>query len=228
VNLSAEEREELTRFFGEFFHEIKTPLAIMRTHLEAEVSNESLPFGLRKKLVEDVEEIARINALLGDMKLLLGMENAGRQNRFTSESLLEVVMEVIERLEPIAALKAQKLALICPRNCTLKMERNKIKQLFFNLVDNAIKYSDEGSDIEVLILADPLSVEVKDRGVGVSEPMREKIFAPFVRADATGREGTGLGLAVANAIAQMHGGGIGYEPRQGGGSIFRVRFDNAF
>lgn len=221
------DRDELYRFFSEFFHEIKTPLAIMRTHLESEVTNEALPFPLRKKLVQDVEEIARINALLGDMKLLLGMESGMRQSAFAPESLLEIVMEVIEHLEPIALSKQGKIALICPSNCTVRADRHKLKQLFYNLIDNAIKYSDEGGGIEVVIHAEALCVEVKERGLGVPEAMRQKIFTPFFRVERTGRDGTGLGLAVAAAIAGLHGGDIVYEARPGGGSIFRVRFPNA-
>lgn len=221
------DRDELFRFFSEFFHEIKTPLAIMRTHLESEVTNEALPFSLRKKLVQDVEEIARINGLLGDMKLLLGMESGARQRAFTSESLLEIVMEVIEHLEPIALSKRRKIALICPSNCMVRVDRHKIKQLFYNLIDNAIKYSDAGSEIEVVIHAERLCVEVSDRGLGVPEAMREKIFTPFFRVERSGRDGTGLGLAVAAAIAEMHGGDITYEARPEGGSIFRVRFPDA-
>lgn len=223
MSLPKEHAERMQRFFGEFFHEIKTPLAIMRTHLESEINNELLPVSMRKKLVQDVEEIARINALLGDMKLLLGIDRAVRQSTFETASLLEVVMEVIERLEPIAAGKDQKIALICEANCTVAMDRNKMKQLFYNLIDNAIKYSEPEKDIEVMIHAESLCVEVCDRGIGIPDDAFEQVFMPFFRADTTGREGTGLGLAVAGAIAGMHGGSIELERRKGGGSIFRVR-----
>ncbi len=217
-------QDELHRFLGEFFHEIKTPLAIMRTHLESEVTNEALPFPLRKKLVQDVEEIARINTLLEDMKLLLGMEKRVRKHRFQPASLLEVVMEVIERLEPIASARGQKLVLICPENCTILMERNKMKQLFYNLIDNAIKYSGDSGAIEVLIHCEPKCVEVKDRGSGIPEAAADRIFDPFVRVDETGTEGSGLGLAVARAIARLHDGELSYAPRPEGGALFRVRF----
>lgn len=224
MNLPEAYQDQLRRFFGEFLHEIKTPLTIMRTHMEAEITNESLPVSVRKKLVQDVEEIARINALLGDMRLLLGLDNAVRQRAFETASLLEVVMDVIERLEPIASAKRQKIALICSVNCTLAMDRHKIKQLFYNLIDNAIKYSEPDKEIEVVIVAEPLCVEVRDRGIGIPAEAHAHIFEPFYRAERTGRDGTGLGLAVADAIALMHNGKIELEARPEGGSVFRVRF----
>jgi len=215
------------QLFSEFLHEIKTPLAIIRTHLESEIGSEHVTHAMQKKLVEDVEEIVRVNALLNDMKMILSIEQEARKEMFTYESLVEVVLDVIERLEPTAQLKQQQITLQCEDNCMLMMDKNKLMQLFYNLIENAIKYSDEHKKIEVIIDVKQLSVAIKDRGKGVPKALQEKIFEPFYRIDTKRIEGSGLGLAVANAIVLLHQGTLSCQSRKKGGTTFSVRFSNA-
>jgi len=214
------------RIFGEFLHEIKTPLTIIRTHLESEIINETVPLEVRQKLVLDVEEVARINHLVNDMKILLGENTKMLQKTFKNESLLSLVMDVVESLGPLASLKKQKISLVSQENCTVLMDEYKLKQLFFNLISNAIKYSKNNSQINVLffIEKDFISVEVKDEGMGISLQNQTKVFDAFYRVDEHAQEGNGLGLAVSNAIALMHNAKISLKSKIGKGSRFRVKF----
>lgn len=212
------------RVFGEFLHEIKTPLSILRTHLESEITNESIPLETRKKLVLDVEEIARINLLINDVKFLLGESEA--PERFQEENLLELVMDVIETLEPIASQKNQKMSLVSEYVCSIHGDKNRLKQLFYNLLSNAIKFSPEESRIDVVFEQkdDTLIISVTDNGIGISKEDQGKIFEAFYRVKDSQHEGVGLGLALCSAIVKMHHGRIELQSTLDGGSKFSVIF----
>jgi len=212
--------------FGEFLHEIKTPLAIMRTHLESEITNEAIPLEVRQKLVLDVEEIARANQLLQDMRVLLDGEHEDFRKDFKNESLLELVMDVIETLGPQAQEKKQKLSLVCEENVHINMNVYKLKQLFFNLISNAIKYTPEDNEISISFNMndEKVCVKVIDKGIGIMKEDQEKIFEAFYRVDNQKYEGTGLGLAVCMAIAKMHNTEVKIKSKLDIGSEFSICF----
>ena len=104
-------------------------------------------------------------------------------------------------------------------------DADRIEQLLTNLVSNAIKHSPTGGQVEVRTdhLLDRIRIEVRDRGEGIPEDFRSRIFGKFAMADASdnrAKDGTGLGLSIAREIARKHGGEIGFEDRNGGGTIF--------
>ena len=221
-----EYKKSLHRVFGEFLHEIKTPLAIMRTHLESEIGNELVPIEVRQKIVLDVEEIARINDLVNDVKTLIDGESDLIRSSFKRESLLELVMDVVETLDVLAQQKDQKISLVSQGNCEIMMNSFKLKQLFFNLINNAIKYTEPGGRISVVFSIDKenISVDIKDTGIGISKEEQEMVFEAFYRSPRTKQEGVGLGLAVSLAIARMHDARIQLQSQLGIGSEFKISF----
>jgi signal transduction histidine kinase len=105
-------------------------------------------------------------------------------------------------------------------------DADRLVQLVVNLLGNALKFSPAGTRVEVSVAeeGDAARTTVLDRGRGVPAEMREAIFEAFRQVEGTDarREGgTGLGLAICRAIVEQHGGTIGVEPREGGGSVFR-------
>jgi signal transduction histidine kinase len=108
----------------------------------------------------------------------------------------------------------------------------KLYQVFLNLLDNAIKYSDPGDRVDVSIMeeASSLTVRIRDTGVGIPEEDLNQLFERFYRVDkdrsrATG--GSGLGLAISKQIVEMHGGSISVRSEVGVGSIFEIRLPKA-
>lgn len=214
------------RIFGEFLHEIKTPLAIMRTHLESEISNESIPMDTRVKLVQDIEEIARMNTLINDVKFLLEDISPNEKEQFTQENLLEIVMDVVEMMEPMAQTKAIKLSLTCSDIINILVHKNRLKQLFVNLINNAIKYTPSSGSVNINITKEHNNVIVKitDSGIGIAAEYIEKIFEPFFQIQAHTSEGVGLGLALCKNICDMHNATIEVESTLEQGCSFIVTF----
>tara|TARA_R110002072_G_scaffold116942_3_gene247625 strand:+ start:13869 stop:15989 length:2121 start_codon:yes stop_codon:yes gene_type:complete len=104
-------------------------------------------------------------------------------------------------------------------------DADRLEQVLTNLVSNAIKHSPEGATVEVFLQqrGSQARVEVRDRGEGVPQDFRQRIFGKFAMADGSDnrtRGGTGLGLSIAREIAQHHGGTVSYEDRLGGGTVF--------
>jgi two-component system sensor histidine kinase KdpD len=97
-----------------------------------------------------------------------------------------------------------------------------LEQLFINLIENAIKYSDGPLEIAATFSPTEVAVELNDRGPGIPEGEQERIFEKFHRSGREGgREGVGLGLAICRAIVAVHGGQISASNRRGGGASFR-------
>jgi len=213
------------KVLGEFLHELKTPLSIIRTHLETEISNEHIPLSVRKKIVMDVEEVARLTQLIAQMKTLLSCDTTALV--FTSSSLLALLVDVIELLNPLAQEKEQKLRFIAHENIDLEMDVDKCKQLFYNLIHNAIKYTPNKGSIEVNLSQtnEAITVRIEDDGIGIKVDEREAIFEQFYRgSNTTTQEGTGLGLALSKVIVEGHKGRIFVEEVDVKGSVFCVIF----
>jgi two-component system sensor histidine kinase BaeS len=103
-------------------------------------------------------------------------------------------------------------------------DRDRLTQVYANLVGNAIKYSPDGGRVEVVGEVDDgmVRVHVRDEGIGIADEHQPRIFTKFFRGEArsSGIAGAGLGLAVAREIVEAHGGRIGFESRDGAGSAF--------
>jgi signal transduction histidine kinase len=114
----------------------------------------------------------------------------------------------------------------------VRADAEALKQVLLNLLSNAEKYSADTKEIAVTVTREPQAVliTVQDRGIGVPERDREKIFREFYRVDdslSSGVQGTGLGLTIARRIARDHGGDITCSPRKGGGTDFVVRLPSS-
>ena len=104
---------------------------------------------------------------------------------------------------------------------------DRLEQLLTNLISNAIKHSPQGGTVEVIPQQSgaDVRIEVRDRGEGIPQAFRQRIFGKFAMADASDRRskgGSGLGLSIAREIARRHGGDIGFDDREGGGTVFYV------
>jgi signal transduction histidine kinase len=227
--------ESQRRLLADTSHELRNPITIIRGNL-ALLRREGVPeLTRREAVVEAEEEAARMGRLVGDL-LLLARADAGEPPTLQREpvDLAELATEVVERARPQAA--DRRLTLGIDGSCTVMGDRDRLKQLIANLVENAVRYTPKNGRIEVRvsgssgkalqqrgIVARSQSarasgsstamalLSIADSGIGISPADLPHVFERFFRADkarSRAHGGTGLGLSIAQYIAQAHGGRI--------------------
>jgi signal transduction histidine kinase len=201
-------------FLADAAHELRTPIAILAAHLDSMQDREGTA-----ALRADVERMSRlVNQLLMVAQLEVLTIRPDDQ-----ADLAEVASELTTLLAPLAFKGGRALALLnADRPVVVRGNRDAIYQALRNLVENALKYAPEGTEIEVEV--DPGgSVAVSDRGPGVPEAQRVLLFRRFWRADRRQSGGAGLGLAIAHRIAIAHAGQLLVGDNPGGGARFTLR-----
>ena len=225
-------RREVERLKSEFVsivsHELRTPLTAVRGALGL------LEGGMAGELAEegrDLVGVARSNCdrllrLINDLLDLEKMEAGRLDLRRADVELAALVDGALRSLEGFALQGAVRLrAEVTP--VRMNVDPDRLVQLLTNLVSNAVKFSPHGAEVVVGNELHPgvVRLRVSDRGPGISAEQISRLFERFSQleaADGVARGGTGLGLAISKAIAEQHGGSIGVERRDGGGTTFWV------
>jgi signal transduction histidine kinase len=221
--LAAEEHTR-ARFIGKVSHELRTPLTVIRGYAYTLQRQESDANKLAK-LDVITAECERLGYLVEDL-LELSRARAG-ELRVEAEALAmqECVAGVVEALRPVAEQRGVRLETHwdCP-GAHVMGDRNRISQIFANLLTNAIKYAPVGTPVGVtgMVDGDRVVVSVKDTGRGIPEADLPYVFDEFFQA-AGGEPGAGLGLSIARELVLAHGGEIGVHSSSGHGTCFTVR-----
>jgi two-component system sensor histidine kinase KdpD len=178
----------------------------------------------RRELLHAVdEETDRLNRLVGNLLEMTRIEAGALHLTRSSQDIAEVIAAVVERLQP--RLSNRPLMIELPPELPLvQISYTQIDQVLTNLIENAAKYTPDGTAITVRAsaVAGEVRVEVCDQGPGIPEGMRTRIFEKFVRAIGPERhaDGAGLGLAICKGIVEAHGGKIWAENLASGGARF--------
>ncbi len=220
--------ESQRQFMADAAHELNTPLAILRTHWEDELNNLELPQPVKEKLVHDVETISRLNRLINHLLLLSRTEGMALAIEKKPLPLAELVWEVVADAGVLADMKEQKLEVGNLSPVQVAGSRDRLYQLLFNLVDNAVKYTQPGGSISVSLgeRGGQAIFSVRDTGPGIPQEHAPHIFDRFYRVNKdrsrkTG--GSGLGLSICKLIAEAHGGQVEVSSTPGKGSEFIVK-----
>lgn len=214
-----------TDFVANVSHELKTPvgaISVLAETLEGETEDE-LILRLTGRMVLETQRMSRtIDDLLELSRIELGGEAL-----YTSVDMNAVITEVLERVSSLAAKKKVEIVVEQPTNSTLVTgDFFQLTSAIGNLVENAIKYSDTDSTIEVRLRDGShsmLDVEIEDHGIGIPAESLDRIFERFYRVDrarSRGTGGTGLGLSIVRHVATNHGGEVNVRSREGEGSVF--------
>lgn len=215
-------------FVANVSHELKTPLTSINGFVETLIINEDLPSDKRNRFLAIIQkESDRLKRLIEDILLLSSIES---KNNLVTENVLlyNIFKEVYEMISYIASSKHIKIYYnFEDEKVAIQAYGDYIKQLFLNLIDNAIKYTPEGGTVIInqFTRNNEITIEVIDNGVGIPKEDQSKIFQRFYRVDkARSRSvgGTGLGLAITKHIVNSLQGNIGVESKLGEGSKFIV------
>jgi heavy metal sensor kinase len=218
---------EIRRFTADASHELRTPLTAIRTEAEVALRGPAVPPEQQQLLGSILEECGRLTRLTEQL-LALAREDAGVAPPAREPiDLTEVAAEAVDTLRPLA--EAKNVRLDGPRPCRVDVcgDAARLRQVFLNLIDNAIKYTPEGGAVEVRCegRAGEAVALVRDSGVGIPPEHLPHVFDRFYRVDKArdrGQGGTGLGLSIAQSVVAGHGGRIELSSDRGRGTTARV------
>lgn len=210
------------RFTANASHELKSPIASIRTMLEVAMRNPAgvdLPALIEDLLVED----RRLELLVSDL-LLLGQSDEGALR--LAVSTFDVAPLVEEEVHSVAKPNGPHIDATAVESLSVTADAARIRQLLRNLLDNAVRHARTGVWVAARQAEGELVLTVSDDGPGIPEEDRERVFDRFVRLDearSRGDGGTGLGLSVCRAIATAHGGNVRVVSPLHGGATVEVR-----
>jgi two-component system phosphate regulon sensor histidine kinase PhoR len=210
-------------------HELKTPLTSILGYAETLLDGGLDDTEHRRAFVATIEEQAtRLKAIVDDLLVLSELERPDAALVRAPMDLARSARAVTEALVPRAKKDGLGLACDAPAEEIVVLgERVRLEQLLFNLLDNALKYTEKGGvTVRLWCADDEVLLVVEDTGPGIPEAALPRIFERFYRVDAArSREipGTGLGLSIVRHIVELHGGSVEARNRPGGGSAFTVR-----
>lgn len=217
-------------FVANVSHEIKTPITAIKGFVET----------LRDGALEDPEDaqrfltiiskhVDRLEAIIEDLLRLSRIEREAEREEvvLVEGKVKDLLQTAIQVCEVKAVAKKVRIELSCEKDIVAKIDAVLLEQALANLLDNAIKYSNEGSVIQVEATQkeSEIIISVSDHGCGIEKEHLPRLFERFYRADkARSRQlgGTGLGLAIVKHIAQAHGGHVSVESTHGKGSTFAI------
>lgn len=224
ARLEVEAERLRTSLLSSLSHDLRTPLGVITGAASSlRERADGLAPAARLDLLDSIlEESQRMNRLIGNLLDMIRLETGSLQVQKEWQPLEDAVgvalIRMGERLaqHPVSVQLPPDLPLV-PLDAVL------LEQVFINLLENAAKYTPEGTPIEIAASAAPgqVTVTIADRGPGIAAGEAERIFEKFYRSEgAPPGRGVGLGLTIARGIVTAHGGRIWAEPRQGGGAVF--------
>jgi signal transduction histidine kinase len=206
-------------------HDLRTPMARLRGTAESALQAPPDQAMYREALAECLEESDRLVTMLNTLMDISEAETGAMRLDRQPLNLGEALRDVVTLYEDVAEEKGVTVSVTAPESLTIVADRNRLRQAFANLVDNAIKYNRRGGTVslEAAAAGSEAVIAVTDTGVGIASADLPRIWERLYRADASRSErGLGLGLSLVKAIVEAHGGTITAESTPGTGTIFRL------
>ena len=216
-------------FVANVSHELRTPLTALIGSIEALLDGAYQNADECRKFLEIMDkQLRNTQNLVTDMLALAAVEDTRTPFRRENVELKELISEILVVFEPLAHKKKQTLRIIVPGpTVILSVDPRQLSDAISNLLDNAIKYTDEDGRIELIceIKGSGVQITVKDNGTGIPKDQLSRIFERFYRVDKSRSKemgGTGLGLAIAKHAVENHGGTIKVDSKLGQGTEFTI------
>ncbi|MBI1805298.1 MAG: HAMP domain-containing protein [Ignavibacteriae bacterium] len=219
--------DQIKQFSSDASHELRTPLTIMRGEVELALRSSKSPEEYRRVLVSNLEEILRLATIIDSLLEFSKSDPDLLEIAFEKVNLKEILAELYEDSEVIAEKKHISVTLEKNEDVVIVGDAVRLRQLFLNLVDNAVKYTPEHGHVTLCSERQNgfVQVKVRDDGIGIPKEDQQRIFNRFYRVEkGRSREmgGSGLGLSIAKSIVLLHRGRIEVESDPGNGATFTV------
>jgi two-component system, OmpR family, sensor histidine kinase BaeS len=218
------------RLVSDISHEIRTPLNVLQNNLEAMIDG-IFPVN-NQRLVSLNEEVIRFGKLLNNLDTLKEFEDESICIDFENIILDEFIMEIVHEFSLEA--KSKNINFECTidkeESYLIYGDRDKLKQVFINLISNSIKFTNSNGYINLYLYKNNEStiVEIKDNGIGIKQEDLPFIFERLYRGDKSRQsiEGNGIGLTIVKKILNLHYASIDVESEEGVGTSFKINFNN--
>jgi two-component system sensor histidine kinase CpxA len=209
------------RLLSDVSHELRSPLARLMVALS--LSKRSRPEDVAEHLERIEAEAGRLDKLIGQLLALSRIDSAVDDAQRAPIDLSSLAHEVADDADFEARARGRRVAVTGDAQCSIAGNEDALRSALENIVRNAVRYTAEGTEVEVALRREEgrVGVRVRDHGPGVPDDMLAGIFAPFRRVDESG-EGTGLGLTIAERAVAVHGGSIRAWNAEGGGLVVEV------
>ncbi len=205
--------ENVSRFTADASHELRTPLTIIRGELEGIISRARVNDDIRSALGSLLEEVERLVTIVQRLFALSRLDAGVVLSERLKVNLAKLVETTVDQMSLL--IEEKRISLRCLTNEAVEVDGDptRLKQVIVNLLDNAIKYTPEGGEIELAVWSGngTAFIEIKDTGPGIPEAAVPHVFERFYRADEVHScdiEGAGFGLAIVESIASAHGGSV--------------------
>lgn len=223
-------------FTSDASHELRAPLAIIQAESTLALNKDRAAADYRQSLETISQEVEHMAKII-DQLLVLARSDAGKEQlSFEEVDLSRLLHDLTSDIDILCHDKGVSLALNAGAKAVINGDVGKLKELFLNIIDNAIRYTPHGGTISVSLSKEGQTalIAINDTGIGIPSEHIPNIFDRFYRVDkarSRAEGGSGLGLAICKQIVEAHGGGISVESRAGQGSTFSIRLplqsDNA-
>jgi heavy metal sensor kinase len=221
--------KKITQFTADASHELRTPVAVMRTRAELSLRKARSADEYRDVISEVLDELEKTSSLIEQLMFLARADSGSETLNFTSTNVTEVLREACHQGSALA--EAKQIGFqeqIAEDSLWIRGDASSLRRLFLILIDNAVKYTPANGHVEVSLQRSNgyAIAQVKDTGIGIAESDLPNVFERFYRADkARTRDlgGVGLGLSIGRWITEVHSGSIDVQSSPGRGSIFEIK-----
>lgn len=215
-------------FFTNASHELKTPITSIKGYIELLENGMATDDNMKKEFMARIKKEAQNMAgLINDILMISRLETKEAEVTITEVRICPLINELIASLKPLASENQVSIEMSC-KPIVLSANYGQIRELFNNLISNAIKYNRPNGKVKILVTIEGKNALfiVEDIGVGIPEESKQRVFERFYRVDKSRSKkmgGTGLGLSIVKHIVNYYNGSIELESKIGRGSKFTVR-----
>ena len=224
----SEVEEKRSQFVSNASHELKTPLSSIKLMADSIIQTPDISMDQVREFLGDItSEVDRLNRIVNRLLYITRMDSVTESREFELTNLRNLVLDIVRNLRPLAERDHITLQVDAPQDVYMMMDADRLWQGIYNLCDNAIKYTREYGQVDVILEKEAAAaiVTVRDNGVGLTPEEQERIFDRFYRVDkARARDtgGTGLGLSIVQSVVALHGGEIQVLSEPNMGSEFKI------